>query len=141
MDKKTEGSLLPFLITCPIEFNDKMPLSVSLTSNACDNAENKLIIIDNQPPNGIKKSFGVCSKSLSFENRDFIIRFIEWVELLKILGANKITLFNFHVHSELYEIMNYFQEKGILEVSQFFEPGGMKTPAQKNSEFFLTAGA
>lgn len=105
--KWREGAILPFLVTCPINVNNtKKPTTVSLTANPCDNAENNIKIIDNQPLNGVKKGFGVCCKSLSFSDRSYVIRFIEWVHILRILGADKITLFNQHVHPELFKILN-----------------------------------
>lgn len=116
---------MPYLITCPIEFTNKIPVSISLTAKTCDNAENKLQIINNQPLNGIKKSFGVCSKFLEFDNRSYVIRFIEWVLMMRILGADKITIYNRHVHPELYKIMNYFVEKGFLDFYEFLEPSGV----------------
>jgi Glycosyltransferase family 92 len=114
-----------------------MPVSVSLTANACDDAENKLKIIDNHPPNGVKKRFGVCCKSLTYGDRKTVIRFIEWVHLLRILGADKITLFNRHVHPELFKIMNYFQDKGYIEFSPFLEPSGVSTSLQASPQTYM----
>jgi hypothetical protein len=54
-----------------------MPISVSLTPNMCDNAENKLQIIDKRPLDGVKKNFGICSKTLTFDDRAYVIRLIE----------------------------------------------------------------
>lgn len=111
-----------------------MPVTVSLAAYVCGNAENKLKIIDNKPKTGTKKGFGLCSKSLSFDNRDFVIRFIEWVHLQRILGVDKITLFNRHVHPEMFEILNYFQDKNYIEVKQFLEPSGLSTAAFRSQQ-------
>lgn len=127
VDEQSKGAKVPFLVTCPIDFKHKIPKAVSLTAKTCDNAENKLEIIDNKPLNGVKKGFGVCSKSLSFDKNEFVIRFIEWVHMLRILGADKITIYNRYVHPELYKIMNYFHEKNFIDVKQFLEPSGVKT--------------
>jgi hypothetical protein len=110
------------LISCPIDFDKNLPRSVSLTTNRCDKAANNIKIIDNQPANGVKKEFGVCVKQLTYPNRDFIIRFIEWVHILRILGAGKIHFYNRFVHHELMGIIKYFQEKNFVEMIDFLEP-------------------
>lgn len=51
--KKTDGH--PYMITCPFEREKKLPISVSITENPCDKAENNMKIINNQPVNGVKK--------------------------------------------------------------------------------------
>ena len=120
----------PYLITCPIEFKNQIPVAISLTEKACDYATNKLKVINNLPPNGVKKSFMVCIKYLFVENRSGIIRFIEWVQLLRILGVEKISLYNRHVHPEFFKILNYFQEKDYIEMFDYLEPSGLNTNKQ-----------
>jgi hypothetical protein len=115
----------PYLLTCPIDFSKRVPVAVSLTQKPCDKAENKLMVINNQPIDGVKKTFGVCSKFLFFEDRKQVIRFIEWVEMLRILGVEKITMFNHHVHAEHFEILNYYKEQGILDFHYYLEPTGL----------------
>lgn len=83
---------------------------------------NNLQIINNQPIDGVKKKFGVCTKQLNYPNRDFAIRLIEWVEMLKILGVEKIYGYNRYVHPDIFKVMQYFEEKGVLEVKAFLEP-------------------
>ena len=118
---------VPYLITCPIAFKNRIPVAVSLTEKACDFATNKLKVINNQPPNGVKKSFMVCIKYLFVENRSGIIKFIEWVQLLRILGVDKISLYNRHVHPEFFKMLLYFQEKDYIEMFDFLEPSGLST--------------
>jgi Glycosyltransferase family 92 len=116
----------PYLITCPFEEVDgKVPKFVSLTASSCDNAENLMEIIDNQPSDGTKKKFGVCTKQLSYKNQEVATKFIEWVHLLKILGAEKIHLRNKYVHKDFFAIMNHFEEKNLIEVQPFLEPSGI----------------
>lgn len=113
------------MISCPVELDGKLPRSVSLTLNRCDNAENNLQIIDNQPPDGVKKEFGVCVKQLTYPNRDFIIRFIEWLHLLRILGAEKVHFYNRFVHQEMMKVIEYFEAKGLVEMKPFLEPSDL----------------
>jgi hypothetical protein len=114
----------PYLISCPIPtFKGNAPTSVSLTVGECDQATNNLEIIDNQPTDGAKKEFGVCLEHFA-DNSDnnFIIKFIEWVHLQRILGAEKVHLFN-HIHQpRLSKILKYLEEKGLVEVQRFQEP-------------------
>jgi Glycosyltransferase family 92 len=110
------------LISCPIVNIRKVPRSVSLTTNRCDSAENNLQIIDNHPTDGVKKEFGVCVKQLTYPNRDFIVRFIEWVHMLRILGNTKVHFYNRMVHPELIKVVDYFESKDLVDMKPFLEP-------------------
>lgn len=112
----------PYLITCPLDKTDSLPVSISLTAKPCGQAENKLRIINNQPVDGVKKNFGVCMSHYTFYNRNYGIRFIELIHVLLILGADKVHLYNRYVHPDVYDIMMYFQDLGFIEVSPYLEP-------------------
>jgi hypothetical protein len=109
----TSDSLLPYLIKCPIV--QETPKAVLLTSTPCANPKNLLKVIDNQPRDGTKKNFIVTVKALHFEDRNFVIRFIEWVEIMRILGADKIDVFYRAVHPDLMKILNHYQQQGFVD--------------------------
>jgi hypothetical protein len=113
-----------YLVTCPVDFSKRIPTAVSLTQDPTVLAENKLMVINNQPIDGIKKSFGVCCKFLFFEDRKQVIRFIEWVEMLRILGVEKITISNKHIHPEHHRILKYYEKTGFIEYTDYREPSG-----------------
>jgi Glycosyltransferase family 92 len=107
-----------------------------LISKHCENAENRLEIIDNQPPNGVKKDFGVCMKQVTFPNRDVVVKFVEWIHLLRILGNHKVHITVRYVHPELYKIMNYLEKEGYIEVTNFLEPSGSANTVDHSMESF-----
>ena len=37
-----------------------------------------------------KKKFAVCVKGLDFPSEDISVRLVEWIEMLNILGADKV---------------------------------------------------
>jgi hypothetical protein len=90
----------------------------------CQTAENDLKIIDNQPESQEKKEFGVCLKQMNFEDKKSAFRFIEWVHLMKILGADKIHGFVRFVHPDILKAIESFTEKGWMEMKPFLEPHG-----------------
>ena len=114
----------PYLIECP--FQGPTPSSVSLVEFPCDHAENNLKILDNQPTDGSKKRFGVCSKRARLTDRNFAIRFIEWIHMVQLLGAEKVHFSYEFVHPDLFKIINYFEEQGIIETWQYLNPSGIK---------------
>jgi hypothetical protein len=126
-----ENRKISYLLMCVLDPLQKRPTSVSLVTNPCEIAENNLQIIDNQPPTGVKKEFGVCSKQMSFDDRSFVVRFVEWVHLLKVLGVDKIHAYNRHVHPELFKAITYFEDKGFVEIKPFLEPHGTSYELQR----------
>lgn len=116
------------MILCPVEKDKlgKYPSSVSVTLKPCDQATNNLKIIDNQPPNGVKKEFGYCGKYINYKDRKFGMRFIEWIHALRILGNDKVYMYKRQVHPDVEDILKYFEDKNMLEVEPFHEPSGSK---------------
>jgi hypothetical protein len=127
------------LINCPV--TSEIPQSVSLTVNPCDHAENNLYIINNQPPDGVKKEFGVCVKQLTYPYRDFAIRFIEWIEMLRILGNTKVHFYNRFLHPETMKIVRYYENLGLLEAFDFLEPSALSNSHLKHPNSFSLEGA
>jgi hypothetical protein len=115
-----------YLILCPVEkgSNGSYPLSVSVTLHPCDQATNNLKIIDNHPPDGKKKEFGYCGKYLNYKDRSFGMRFIEWIHAIKILGNDKVYLYNRVLHPDVEKILKVFEERDMLELRPFIEPAG-----------------
>jgi Glycosyltransferase family 92 len=119
--------MLPYFVNCPVPNNVSIPKSVSITSQPCENAENNLKIIDNQPPDGVKKEFAVCTKPLTYNHRNFAIKLIEWIHIMRILGAEKIYISVRYLHPELNKVLAFFEKQNIIEVYPFLENSGVST--------------
>jgi Glycosyltransferase family 92 len=113
------------LIACLVDFNGELPTSVSLTANPCDDATNNLKIINNQPIDGVKQKFGVCTKQLVLEDREYGAKIIEWVHMLRILGAHKVHMQIRNVHPDIVEVLNHLQEKELIEWNHYKDPKGI----------------
>ena len=102
-----------------------MPLSVSIVENICDKATNNLRVIYNKLPEDErdKKEFAVCVKGLDFPNDDLSVRLIEWIELLHILGADKIFFYNLEVHPNVTKVLNYYEDKSYVDLTPISLPG------------------
>ena len=48
-----------------------------------------------------KKPFAVCCKGLYFPTVDLSLRLVEWIEVQRALGADKISLYNLAVHPNM----------------------------------------
>ena len=96
----------------PETHNSSIPKSVSIVANQCDKATNNLKVIYN--PHNTRRTrgkFAVCSKGLIMLN-DSSSQFTEWFEVLKALGAEKVSLYVFgDLHINLKEVLLYLHVK------------------------------
>lgn len=116
----------PYLISCPLpNVEGKLPTSVSLTNTLCGKATNIFPFIDNQPVDGFKDEFGVCTRPLAFDSKDSAMRFIEWVHLLKILGASEVNVYINSSIVEFNEILDLLEQEKLVKRHIFINPSNV----------------
>ena len=100
----------PHMMGCypPDSVKHLVPDSVSLMLDECprNKPSNNLRVFYDTHESGHKQGFAVCSKSLSHLG-DVSMRFIEWIELLRALGVNKIFLKILAVHPNVMKVIQY----------------------------------
>lgn len=123
-----DGHLQPYIITCKVPRVKGMariliPSSVSIVLNKCDKITNNLKVTNHRP---IKKErFAVCVKGLDFLYEDLSIRLIEWLELLRLLGASKVFLYDLEVHPNISKVLDFYQKEGLVEMTKITLPGNL----------------
>lgn len=113
----------PYLVTCklPSSIKNEVPVSVSLVEKPCDIPKNNLKVFHETPK--VKKDFAVCVKGLDFLHEDVSVRLVEWIELVHLLGAEKIYFYHFQVHPNVTKLLEYYTKQGIVEVVPLTLPG------------------
>lgn len=126
-----QGIYQPYLTACvvPQQYRDKIPQSISLVEKACDNATNNLRVIYQKPE--VKKDFAVCVKGLDFLHEDLSVRLVEWIELLNLLGAEKIYFYELQVHSNISKVLKHYEQEGKVNNSFIYR-------ASSGSQFVCT---
>lgn len=121
-----QGIYQPYLIACqiPKPFHHVVPSSVSMVEKECDTATNNLRVIYNRPQDDQKKGFAVCVKGLDFLYDDLSVRLVEWIELLNILGAEKIYFYELQVHPNISKVLRHYEQMGKVQVTPLTLPGG-----------------
>lgn len=118
-----QGIFYSYLITCPLpEDNENVPDAVSIVEKPCDTATNNLRVIYNVPKE--RKKIAVCVKGLDFYREDLSVKLVEWLELLFLLGVDKVFLYQLQVHPNISKVLKYYEEKGKVDVTQLTLPGG-----------------
>ncbi|XP_053617277.1 beta-1,4-galactosyltransferase galt-1-like [Plodia interpunctella] len=119
--------LQPYLMACvlPKDVQHLVPASVSIVENACDRATNNLRV-HNDRPNPVlgRKEFAVCVKGLDFLHEDLSVRLVEWIELIKIMGADKVFFYELQVHQNITKVLDYYKKQGTVTVTPITLPGG-----------------
>lgn len=120
------SKLVSLLHRCqiPKPFHSVVPASVSIVEKECDTATNNLRVIYNRPPDDKKKGFAVCVKGLDFLYDDLSVRLVEWIELLRILGAEKIYFYELQVHPNISKILRHYENEGMVQVTPLTLSGG-----------------
>ncbi|XP_077295621.1 uncharacterized protein LOC143917881 [Arctopsyche grandis] len=119
-----QGIFQPYLLACqmPAAYKKVAPASVSIVEKPCDAAKNNLRVIYNKPPE--KKKFAVCVKGLDFYHEDLSVRLVEWLELLYLLGADKVFFYQLQVHPNITKVLQHYEQQGKVSVTPLTLPGG-----------------
>lgn len=119
-----QGIFQPYLIACqiPHPFHKVVPASVSIVEKICDSPTNNLKVIYNKPKK--KKEFAVCVKGLDFLYKDISVRLVEWIEMILLLGADKIFFYKLQVHPNISKVLSYYEKKDKVDVTPLTLPGG-----------------
>lgn len=119
-----QGIFQPYLIACqiPAAYKKVVPASVSIVEKPCDKATNNLRVIYDKPAE--KKKFAVCVKGLDFLHEDLSVRLVEWLELLNLLGADKVFFYQLQVHPNITKVLNHYVDQGRVSVTPLTLPGG-----------------
>ena len=70
-----------------------------------------------------KKDFAVCVKGLDFPIDDLSTRLVEWIELLSLLGADKVFLYQLEIHPNVSKVLDYYVKKGKVDLTPISLPG------------------
>lgn len=51
-------------------------------------------------------------KGLDFLHEDLSVRLVEWIELLNLLGADKVFFYELQVHPNISKVLKYYEQEG-----------------------------
>ena len=116
-----------YVLTCKIlNRRNRIPQAVSIVDHKhtyknsdCYAATNYLKVNHNYEE---KKDFAVCVKAYFFQ-KSHVTKLIEWIELLSILGAKKIFLYELEGNPDVWKVFDSYIRKGILDVTKCTIPG------------------
>jgi Glycosyltransferase family 92 len=124
----------PYLVTCSDPLRNVVPLSVSLVEHSCSQASNNLKIIYNLPSQSTKKPFAVCTKDLDFMD-DQTVQVAEWIEILSILGADRIFIYVINIHPNMMKTLRYYEMLGKVKVEMMTEPKGLPNKTESLTQW------
>ncbi|TRY68744.1 hypothetical protein TCAL_02493 [Tigriopus californicus] len=122
-----DGILQPYLITCPLpkDSGHEVPVMVSLVEKQCDKAENALFVFNSdlsRHPDH-QEALAVCVKGFDIPTDDLSVRIVEWVEMLKVMGVNRLFLYNMAVHPNVQRVLDYYVRDGFVDLTNLSLPG------------------
>ncbi|XP_018561135.1 uncharacterized protein LOC108903440 [Anoplophora glabripennis] len=95
----------PVLLSCRIPLG-LAPENVSITTKPCDGKQGKHFSLTNDTGNS-QYTFTVCVKPLDFLE-DISERLIQWIEMIRILGAEKIEIYVKKVKRNVWKILKWY---------------------------------
>lgn len=121
-----DGVLQPYLLACvlPAAVRHLRPAAVSLVQGACDRATTLLAVAAPEHPAEPPPRIAVCVKGLDFLHEDLSLRLVEWIELVLLLGADKIFFYELQVHPNVRRVLDHYARRGLVDVTRVTLPGG-----------------
>ena len=118
-----QNQLNPVLLNCILPGNPprRVPAAVTVSFGNCTGSNNLLKIHDDSQSK--KSGIGVCvSRVTHFTDKS--VSLIEWLEMLRILGANKVYIYTFYIHPNISKVLDYYSDLGFVEVTRMSAIGG-----------------
>lgn len=108
------------IFECPLPSSD-MPSYISLGTKSCETPLNMVRVRNASKPDMYKHKFAVCLSPLYFKyGRAYEL--VEWIELNRILGANKFIVYNISTAINTEQVLAYYSKRGLTEVVQWRLP-------------------
>ncbi|XP_050398560.1 uncharacterized protein LOC126816285 isoform X1 [Patella vulgata] len=103
-------------------------VNISLTAAACsDNAVDYLPIKHQKQ---VKQGLAICAK-VAYGHLLKPSRLIEWFEMQKMLGVDKILVFDLACGDDIKTVFRHYVDEGLLEVQPYSLPGKMPGSVQR----------
>ena len=84
-----------------------------------------------------KKDFAVCVKGLNLlQDNDLSAKLVQWIEVLSIMGVDKIFLYELALHPGIQKVLNYYVEKGVVDLTKTSLPGNQPNEKVQLNEYF-----
>ena len=100
---------------------DQVPSHISLVTTSCETPLNILAVKNVSKPPKYKTRFTVCLSPLYFDyGRAYEL--VEWIELNRILGAEKFTIYNISTSINVDKVLEYYSKRGLVEIVQWRLP-------------------
>lgn len=108
------------MFTCNL-MNNKIPNYVSLVTKRCATPLHLLQLEHRIKPVKQERKFTVCLSPLNYDyNRDYEL--VEWIELNRIMGAQKFIIYNYSSASNVENVLDFYSVLNIVEVVQWRLP-------------------
>ncbi|XP_022698758.1 uncharacterized protein LOC111265956 isoform X1 [Varroa jacobsoni] len=120
-DNATHKDLLtPYIISCHIGADlQEQPSGVSILTDPCECPSNNLRLRRQMPPP--RRDFMVCVKGLFF-SRDKSRELMQWLEMLYLLGAKHIHMYNYLLHKKTKKMLKFYQRYRNLTLQKISLP-------------------
>ncbi|KAL7012492.1 hypothetical protein ACKWTF_014883 [Chironomus riparius] len=120
----------PYLISCEVPLSVP-PSHVSLVERRCGSANNLMKVKNKRPKRNKKEAFIVSVKRFEFTD-DISLQIIEWSEILKILGVNKVEFFVHFCHSNVLNVLKFYESEGFMNIKFIKYPSDFQNERKKN---------
>ncbi len=60
---------------------------------------------------------------MMFKDPSMVYRIVEWIELLSILGADKIFMYLYGLPKEILRALKYYESRGIVDLTKWSMSG------------------
>lgn len=115
----SDHALEPVSVSCPIQ-GPTIPDSISLSIDRYGQVSNLLNVVNKRRE--VKDMFAVCVIWLKYDS-DYSIRMVEWIEMVRILGANHIFINILHIHPNMSKVLDHYVSTGFVSVTNWTLPG------------------